>query len=224
MRLSEKTKKAKGQAKQEWDNAMKQLKTPGRMHRLIRYVAAQLPVHAQYVPIGTVYFASSMRRWIRHRADDATDRFVDRRSAAAGQCGARAADYLNICNLAEGRSGGGSHIPAAPGWRSPPYSSSRQPAHRHGEPSPASSPHEKKWAAADRIPKADPTGWHSGEGRSDPGRRAVRQRCQREARLRRRCRRHYAEDSLPGHGRGAHLGGCLRERWWYRCGQWRGSR
>src|SRR5207244_6942384 len=42
---------------QEWDNAMKQLKTPGRMHRLKRYVEAQLPVHAQYIPVGTVYFA-----------------------------------------------------------------------------------------------------------------------------------------------------------------------
>ena len=54
---SEKTKQAKEQAKQEWDNAMKQLKTPGRVHRLIRYGEAQLPVHAQYIPIGTVYFA-----------------------------------------------------------------------------------------------------------------------------------------------------------------------
>jgi hypothetical protein len=55
--VSEKTKQAKEQAKQEWDNAMKQLKTPGRMHRLKRYVEAQLPVHAQYIPVGTVYFA-----------------------------------------------------------------------------------------------------------------------------------------------------------------------
>jgi hypothetical protein len=55
--VSEKTKQAKEQAKQEWDNAMKQLKTPGRMHRLKRYVEARLPVHAQYIPVGTVYFA-----------------------------------------------------------------------------------------------------------------------------------------------------------------------
>jgi hypothetical protein len=54
---SEKTKQAKEQARQQWDNAMKQLKTPGRMHRLKRYVEAQLPVHAQYIPVGTVYFA-----------------------------------------------------------------------------------------------------------------------------------------------------------------------
>jgi hypothetical protein len=54
---SEKTKLAKEQARQQWDNAMKQLKTPGRMHRLKRYVEAQLPVHMQYIPVGTVYFA-----------------------------------------------------------------------------------------------------------------------------------------------------------------------
>jgi hypothetical protein len=54
---SERTKQAKERAKQEWDMAMKQLKTPGRVHRLIRYVEAQLPVHTQYIPVGTVYFA-----------------------------------------------------------------------------------------------------------------------------------------------------------------------
>ena len=54
---SEKTRQAKEQAKQEWDNAMKQLKMPGRVHRLKRYVEAQLPLHAQYIPVGTVYFA-----------------------------------------------------------------------------------------------------------------------------------------------------------------------
>ena len=54
---AEKTKQAKEQARQQWDNAMKQLKTPGRMQRLKRYVEAQLPVHAQYIPVGTVYFA-----------------------------------------------------------------------------------------------------------------------------------------------------------------------
>jgi hypothetical protein len=54
---SEKTRQAKQQAKQEWDNAMKQLKTPGRVHRAERYLEAQLPVHRQYIPAGTVYFA-----------------------------------------------------------------------------------------------------------------------------------------------------------------------
>jgi hypothetical protein len=54
---SEKTKEAKQQAHQQWDNAMKQLKTPGKIHRLERYGESQLPVHRQYIPAGTVYFA-----------------------------------------------------------------------------------------------------------------------------------------------------------------------
>lgn len=54
---SEKTKEAKQQARQQWDSAMKQLKTPGRVRRLERYAEAQLPVHAQYIPAGTAYFA-----------------------------------------------------------------------------------------------------------------------------------------------------------------------
>ena len=54
---SQKTQEAKQQARDEWNNAMKQLKTPGRVHRLKRYAESQLPVHAQYIPAGTVYFA-----------------------------------------------------------------------------------------------------------------------------------------------------------------------
>ncbi|HWX95058.1 MAG TPA: hypothetical protein VNY29_20770 [Terriglobales bacterium] len=54
---SEKTRQAKEQAKQEWDSAMKQLKTPGRIHRAARYGEAQLPVHRQYISAGTMYFA-----------------------------------------------------------------------------------------------------------------------------------------------------------------------
>ena len=56
-KASEKTEQAKQQAKQQWEAAMKQLKTPGRIHRLRRYAEAQLPVHGQYLPAGTVYFA-----------------------------------------------------------------------------------------------------------------------------------------------------------------------
>jgi hypothetical protein len=54
---SERTRQAKQQARQEWDNAMRQLKTPGRVHRVKRYVEAQLPVHHQFIAAGTVYFA-----------------------------------------------------------------------------------------------------------------------------------------------------------------------
>jgi hypothetical protein len=52
-----KTTEAKQQAKQEWNNAMKQLKTPGKMHRIVRFAQSQLPIHPQYIPAGTVYFA-----------------------------------------------------------------------------------------------------------------------------------------------------------------------
>ena len=55
--MSQKTKEAKELARQEWDTAMGQIKTPGRLRRLKRYVEEQLPVHAQYIPAGTVYFA-----------------------------------------------------------------------------------------------------------------------------------------------------------------------
>ncbi|HLW84460.1 MAG TPA: hypothetical protein VKR60_04540 [Candidatus Sulfotelmatobacter sp.] len=48
---------AKQQAKQQWSDAMNQLKMPGKMHRLERYVESQLPIHRQYIPAGTVYFA-----------------------------------------------------------------------------------------------------------------------------------------------------------------------
>lgn len=54
---TQKTEQAKQQARDQWSNAMKQLKTPGRVHRLKRYAEAQLPVHGQYIPAGTVYFA-----------------------------------------------------------------------------------------------------------------------------------------------------------------------
>jgi hypothetical protein len=54
---AEKTKQAKQQARQEWDAAMKQVKAPGKAHRLERVAVAQLPVHPQYIDAGTVYFA-----------------------------------------------------------------------------------------------------------------------------------------------------------------------
>jgi hypothetical protein len=56
-KASQKVNEAKQQAHQEWDNAMKQLKTPGKIQRLERYSEAQLPVHRQFIPAGTVYFA-----------------------------------------------------------------------------------------------------------------------------------------------------------------------
>jgi hypothetical protein len=54
---SEKANQAKEEAKRQWDNAMKQVHAPGKMHKIRRYAVAQLPVHPQYIDAGTVYFA-----------------------------------------------------------------------------------------------------------------------------------------------------------------------
>ncbi len=52
-----KMKEAIREAKRKWHSAMKQIKEPGKMHRLGRYAVAQLPAHPQYIDAGTVYFA-----------------------------------------------------------------------------------------------------------------------------------------------------------------------
>jgi len=54
---SEQIDQAKQQAKQTWEEAMKQVKEPGRMHRLEHYLIAQLPAHPQYLEAGTLYAA-----------------------------------------------------------------------------------------------------------------------------------------------------------------------
>ena len=55
---SQKVSEAKQQAKQQWDDTMKQLKAPGKMHRLKRFLEAQLPAHPQFIPAQTVYLAT----------------------------------------------------------------------------------------------------------------------------------------------------------------------
>ena len=52
-----KTQQAKQQAKDQWDRAMQQVKAPSKMLHITRYVEGQLPVHPQYIPAGTTYFA-----------------------------------------------------------------------------------------------------------------------------------------------------------------------
>lgn len=53
----QKMKEAVREAKRKWQEAIKQVKEPGKMHRLKRFALAQLPVHPQYIDAGTVYFA-----------------------------------------------------------------------------------------------------------------------------------------------------------------------
>lgn len=45
------------QARAQWNSAMKQVESPGRLHTVTRYAVAQLPVHPQYVDAGTLYSA-----------------------------------------------------------------------------------------------------------------------------------------------------------------------
>jgi hypothetical protein len=54
---AQKTQQAKEEAKHEWDQALKMVNEPGKMHRFTRYVVAKLPVHPQYLETGSVYFA-----------------------------------------------------------------------------------------------------------------------------------------------------------------------
>ncbi len=45
------------EAKQEWRQAMQQVKQPDKLHRAWRMGVAQLPVHPQYIDAGTLYYA-----------------------------------------------------------------------------------------------------------------------------------------------------------------------
>ena len=45
------------EAKQQWKQAMSQVKQPGKMHRAVRIGIAQLPVHPQFIDAGTLYYA-----------------------------------------------------------------------------------------------------------------------------------------------------------------------
>jgi len=45
------------EAKQEWQQAMQQIKQPDKAHRAFRLGVAQLPVHPQYIDAGTLYNA-----------------------------------------------------------------------------------------------------------------------------------------------------------------------
>lgn len=54
---SQKVEQAKQEARQEWQAAMNEVQSPGKMHRFVRYAEGQLPVHAQYLEAGTAYTA-----------------------------------------------------------------------------------------------------------------------------------------------------------------------
>jgi type IV secretory pathway VirB10-like protein len=54
---SEKIDQAKQEARRQWQDALKQVKEPGKVHRLERYAMSQLPARPQYLDAGTTYFA-----------------------------------------------------------------------------------------------------------------------------------------------------------------------
>jgi hypothetical protein len=58
---SDQAKQAKEEAKKKWDAAMKQVHEPGKLHKLVKYCVAQLPVHPQYIDAETVFFAELVR-------------------------------------------------------------------------------------------------------------------------------------------------------------------
>jgi type IV secretory pathway VirB10-like protein len=54
---AKKVSEAKQQARQTWDQAMQQVKAPGKKDRLEQFALSQLPARPQYLRAGTVYFA-----------------------------------------------------------------------------------------------------------------------------------------------------------------------
>jgi type IV secretory pathway VirB10-like protein len=54
---SAKMDQAKQEARRQWQDAMQEVKAPGRIHRLERYAISQLPMRPQYIDAGTVYIA-----------------------------------------------------------------------------------------------------------------------------------------------------------------------
>lgn len=55
--ISKKKKEAESQAHSEWNAAIAQVKAPGKLHRIGRYLLAEMPFHPHYISAGTVYFA-----------------------------------------------------------------------------------------------------------------------------------------------------------------------
>ena len=116
---SKKTNEAKQQAHQQWEDAMKQLKTPGRIHRLKQYGEAQLPVHRQYIVAGTVYFAE-----LQEPLDFGTEAMTVPIASSIGSAlpegsvvHARLVTPLVVGNRSSGTAGGSGALTAADGRR-----------------------------------------------------------------------------------------------------------
>ena len=55
--VAAKVHQAREQARSEWNAALNQLHSPGKLHRVERYALAQSPARPQYIEAGSVYFA-----------------------------------------------------------------------------------------------------------------------------------------------------------------------
>jgi hypothetical protein len=55
--VREEVRRKEQEAKDQIHNAFDQVQQPGKLHRLERLTVAQLPIHPQYLDVGTVYFA-----------------------------------------------------------------------------------------------------------------------------------------------------------------------
>jgi hypothetical protein len=77
--VSQKLEEAKQEARRQWQNALRQVEEPGKMHRIMRYGVAQLPVHPQYIDAGTLYWAE-----LREPLDFGSEPLTNRTASTIG--------------------------------------------------------------------------------------------------------------------------------------------
>jgi len=77
--VSEKIDQAKQEARRQWQEAINQIKEPGKVHRLERYAFNQLPARPQYLDAGTVYFAE-----LQEPLDFGSEPFTPQMAASIG--------------------------------------------------------------------------------------------------------------------------------------------
>jgi hypothetical protein len=101
---SEKIEQAKQEAKRQWDNAVKQVTEPGRMHRLERYLLAQLPFHPHYLDAGAL-FSAELEEPLNFGTTPLTEKMaatIGRRPAIGSVVHARLVTPLNSATTKEG--------------------------------------------------------------------------------------------------------------------------
>ncbi len=76
---SDKIDAAKQEARRQWQEAIQQIKEPGKVHRLERYAISQLPARPQYLDAGTVYFAE-----LQEPLDFGSEPFTPQMAASIG--------------------------------------------------------------------------------------------------------------------------------------------